>query len=619
MTFEPTAVNTAVNTNAPPRRSSPSSARRARFAILLLASVALALPATSAPARTNSARPAASDAFTAGETASGNYLAAIVAGSKQDIAPAAQYYTEALKTDRRNGELLERGFLAHLADGNMPAAFRYAQTMVAIDGKAALPNLALAVRSMQLKQFDKAKGYLALAAGKYRNSDPTANLLTAWTEVGSGRVSKALALADTVNEAALVNVRNYLSGLMADVGGKKDEALKRLKSAYQAEPNNFVFADAYASVEARLGDKLVAQKVYEDVLALAPNEQQLKQRYADLKAGKIPEPPVSSSVEGAAKVFYLLGGGRSRPGEEILALIYMQFAHFLVPKDDFVDYALGESFGSVGQSERAIGYFDLVAPQSPLRDRAMIKKAFNLETAGKTDEAISTLKALVSDGNAEFDALNALGVLLRVKKRWPEAIDIYSKAIAKAGTPAVADWSLYHGRGICYERNKQWPEAEADLKTALTLLPDNPKLGPLNAYNRAQVLNYLAYSWVDRELHIDEAFPMLQRAVDLTGARDGYIVDSLGWAYYRQGKYEQSVIELERALALKSSDPVINDHLGDAYWKVGRKLEAQFQWNHARDLKPEPEDLAEILKKIENGLTEPRPAAAENGAKPNGG
>ena len=596
-----------------------SKKRLTHLAALLGASVVLAIPATSAPARTNVARPITGDAFPPGETASGNYLAAIVAGSKQDIAPAAQYYNEALKTDRRNSEILERGFLAHLADGNMPAAFRYAQIMISADGKAALPNLALAVRSMQMKQFDKAKGHLALASGKYRNSDPTANLLTAWTEVGSGRIGKALALADQVNEPALVNLRNYLSGLMADVAGKKDEALKRLKAAYQAEPTNSVFADAYASVEARVGDRAVAQKLYEDALALAPNEPQLKQRVADMKAGKVPEPPISSSVEGAAKVFYLLGGARARPGEEILPLIYMQFAHFLVPKDDTIAYALGDSFGAVGQSERAIGYFDLVSPDSPLRDRAMIKKAFNLETAGNTEEAIKTLNVLLKDGKAELDALNSLGVLLRVKKRWPEAIEVYSKAIQQIGSPTAADWSLFHGRGICYERNKQWPEAEADLKTALSFLPDNPRLGPVNAYSRAQVLNYLAYSWVDRDLHIDEAFPMLQRAVDLTGARDGYIVDSLGWAYYRQGKYDQAVVELERALALKSSDPVINDHLGDAYWKVGRKLEAQFQWNHARDLKPEPEDLAVILKKIENGFDEVRPAAAENSTKPNGG
>ena len=76
----------------------------------------------------------------------------------------------------------------------------------------------------------------------------------------------------------------------------------------------------------------------------------------------------------------------------------------------------------------------------------------------------------------------------------------------------------------------------------------------------------------------------------------------LGWAFYRLGRYEEALRFLERALELRASDPTINDHLGDIYWRVGRKLEAKFQWNHARDLNPEPEDLEKILPKIEAGL-----------------
>ena len=554
-----------------------------------------------------------------GETASGNYLAAIVAGAKQDIGPAARYYTEALKTDRRNAELLERGFLAELANGNMPEAFRLARAMLAADDKMALPNLALAVRSLQLKQFDRARSYLTLAAGKYRNSDPTATLLTAWTEVGNGRITKALQLTDQLQEPALGDIRGFLSGLMADVAGRKEEALKRLKQVYLAERNNFVYADAYASVEARLGDRDAALKIYEELLAIAPNEPVVKQHYDRLKAGQTPEPPVLSSVEGAAKVFYILGGARSRPGEEILPIVYMQFAKYLSPHDDLVDYALGESFGAVGQNERAVTYYNAIAQNSPLRLRAMIRKAFNHEAAGSTDEAIKTLTDIVKAPNADLDAMNSLGVLLRSKKRWAEAIAIYTRAIEQVGTPTPAHWSLFHGRGICSERNKDWTSAEADLKKALDLLPDNPRLGPANAYNRAQVLNYLGYSWVDRDLNLDQAFPMLQRAVDLTDGRDGYIVDSLGWAYFRQNQFDIAVRELERALNLKPSDPVINDHLGDAYWKVGRTLEAQFQWNHARDLKPDPDDLEAILKKIEHGMDEQRPATAQSAPRPNGG
>jgi len=169
---------------------------------------------------------------------------------------------------------------------------------------------------------------------------------------------------------------------------------------------------------------------------------------------------------------------------------------------------------------------------------------------------------------------------------------------------------VYYFSGICNERSKQWPKAEADFKTALALFPDQPL-----------VLNYLGYSWVDQGVNIDEGTRMIRRAVEQR-ADDGYIVDSLGWAYYRVGNYDEAVKHLEQAVELKPEDPTINDHLGDAYWKVGRVLEARFQWAHARDLKPEDaQDLAKIEEKLKVGLSEEpsSSAAADKVKKPGGG
>ena len=158
---------------------------------------------------------------------------------------------------------------------------------------------------------------------------------------------------------------------------------------------------------------------------------------------------------------------------------------------------------------------------------------------------------------------------------------------------------IYYFRGICYERSKQWPKAEVDMKKALELFPEQPL-----------VLNYLGYSWVDQGINLDEGMRMIQRAVEQR-ADDGYIVDSLGWAYYRIGNYEQAVKHLEHAIELKPEDPTINDHLGDVYWKIGRRLEARFQWSHARDLKAEPDELVKIEEKLKSGLPDEPSAAAE--------
>ena len=114
-------------------------------------------------------------------------------------------------------------------------------------------------------------------------------------------------------------------------------------------------------------------------------------------------------------------------------------------------------------------------------------------------------------------------------------------------------------------------------------------------------MNYLGYSWVDMNINLEEGLDLIRKAVDLRPS-DGYIVDSLGWAYYRLGRFEEATVELERAVSLKPDDPVLNDHLGDAYWRVGRRLEATFQWAHARDMKPDPDVLLSVQKKLKEGL-----------------
>jgi tetratricopeptide (TPR) repeat protein len=248
----------------------------------------------------------------------------------------------------------------------------------------------------------------------------------------------------------------------------------------------------------------------------------------------------------------------------------------------------------------AIKVYERVPASSPLKRNAQIQLATDLDAADRSEDAIKILKDVVANDPKDLEAIMALGNIERGRKKFADCAETYSKGIAVL--PEGNDKSnsvYYYYRGICEERSKQWPKAEADMKKSLELQPDQP-----------HVLNYLGYSWIDQGVNLDEGMKMIKRAVEQR-PDDGYIVDSLGWAYFRIGNYEEAVKNLERAIDLKPEDPTINDHLGDAYWKVGRKLEAKFQWSHARDLKPEPEDLPKILAKIENGLPDDStPAAA---------
>jgi Flp pilus assembly protein TadD len=246
-----------------------------------------------------------------------------------------------------------------------------------------------------------------------------------------------------------------------------------------------------------------------------------------------------------------------------------------------------------------------------LHRNAAIQMAAGLDALDRGEEAEKQLAAIIAEDPKDSEAIMALGNILRGHKKFAECGEVYSKAIALVAKPEKSNWVSYYFRGICYERSKQWPKAEADLKQALALFPDQP-----------HVLNYLGYSWIDQGINLDDGMAMIKKAVQQR-PDDGYIVDSLGWAYYRVGNYEDAAKQLERAIELKPEDPTINDHLGDAYWRIGRTLEAKFQWAHARDLKPEADELPKILEKIEKGLPEETSSQAKAGdrpsAKPNGG
>ena len=308
---------------------------------------------------------------------------------------------------------------------------------------------------------------------------------------------------------------------------------------------------------------------------------------------------VASADEGAAEALYGLGASLGRRGGEDLGLVYLQLALYLQPDHPLALLSLADLYESLKKPELAIKAYERIPQTSPLHRNAAIQMATDLDALDRADEAEKHLIALVKEFPEDQEAIMALGNVQRGHKKFAECADTYSKGVKALGTPEKANWVLFYFRGICYERSKQWPQSEADLKKALELFPDQP-----------QVLNYLGYSWIDQGVHLDDGMAMIKKAVQQR-PDDGYIVDSLGWAYFKLGNYDEATKQLERAIELKPEDPTINDHLGDAYWRIGRTLEARFQWAHARDLKADPEDLPKILDKLKNGLPDETSSQAD--------
>ncbi len=540
-------------------------------------------------------------------SSAGNYLAARHASTQRDAAAASSYYRAALRFDPKNSDLLERAFISVLTGGDIEEAVRLAERVVQINRNDRVARLVLGVRGLKQKQYAAARQNLAQSV-RGPVTDLTAALLTAWASYGANDARAATEAIDNITGADWYALfKDLHSGMILDLAGNKKEAAKRLERAYKLDPGALRVVQADGSFLSRQGKQAEALKAYETFDKALPRHPLILEGLAKLKRGEKLPPLVDSAQAGAAEVLYGLGASIGRRGGEDLGLVYLQLALYLVPQHPLALLSLADLYETMKKPQLAIDTYERVPEHSPLRRNSEIQLAINLDTVERTDEAKSRLEKLISERPKDLEAIMALGNILRARKQFEQCSEIYNKGIETIAGDEKSNWVLFYFRGICNERSKKWAAAEADLKKALVLYPDQP-----------HVLNYLGYSWIDQGINLDDGMKMIRRAVEQR-PDDGYIVDSLGWAYYRIGNYEEAAKHLERAVELRPDDPTINDHLGDIYWKVGRTLEAQFQWSHARDLKPEPEELAKIEEKLRTGLPDDTSTTADKGKKGNGG
>lgn len=543
----------------------------------------------------------------AGATASGSYLAARHAGQQRDAAAAAAYYRQALKRDPKNGELLDRAFLSLLVDGDIDEAGKYAERVVQADKNDRVSRLVIGVQALKRKQYVAARRELAQSV-RGPITDLAATLLSSWSLYGAGDAKGAVAAIDKLAGPDWYAIfKNLHAGMIFELANNQKEAGKRFENAHKLDPTALRVVEAYGSWLSRNRSPKEALAVYEAFDKVLPRHPLVVAAMNKLKAGEKLAPLVSNAQAGAGEALYGLGASLGRRGGEDLGLVYLQLSLHLAPNHPLALLSLADLYESLKKPALAIKVYERIAPNSPLHRNAAIQMASNLDALERGDEAEKQLTALIAQHPDDLEAIMALGNVLRGHKKFAECADVYSKAVATVAKPEKANWVIFYFRGICYERSKQWASAEVDLKKALELFPEQP-----------HVLNYLGYSWIDQGINLDDGMAMIKRAVQQR-PDDGYIVDSLGWAYYRLGNYEEAAKQLERAIELKPEDPTINDHLGDAYWRVGRVLEAKFQWAHARDLKPDPEDLPKIEEKLKAGLPEETSSQAKAGKKSGNG
>jgi tetratricopeptide (TPR) repeat protein len=529
------------------------------------------------------------------------YLAAEFALSQRDPQTALALFEEALQQDPTNFGLANRVFIAALSQGRFDIAAPVAARLLKDNPGDPLANLTQCVTELAAGHAEQA--YLSAKV----LPDTTifrffAGFARAWTSFAQNHDAKqAIAELSVVGDSKTLGPLVPLhTALIEDLAGDSAAADASYQSVLASGHMSLRLAqlignylersrrpDEAAKLYAALGAKNIL-----DVAATAPDKAPLA----------VPAPIIRNASDGLAEALFDMASIFSSESSPEAAEIGVRLTLELRPDFPLADLLLGEILENEKRDQAALTAYRSIKSESPVKWAARLREAALLERMGDHDAADRSLREMAGERPNTPEPVVELADALRERDRFQDAVPLYSEALERAGSVGAGQsWPLYFSRGIAYERSGQWPLAEADLRHALSLAPDQP-----------DVLNYLGFALVDRHQRLPEAMDLIKRAVGLR-PNDGFIVDSLGWAYYREGDVTHAETTLEQAVELRPGDAEINDHLGDAYWDGGREDEARLQWRRALSLNPEPDLAKAIEAKLE------RPPAAKHAGSVHGG
>jgi Flp pilus assembly protein TadD len=519
-----------------------------------------------------------------------DFISARYAGMVGDSTAAATYYRRAYVNSPDDSGLLERAAIATLASGDTEGAIKLAKSArprAAEDSPSV--QLALIIDDIENGRIPSAKARLQKPALGALNLD-LAGFLSAWlTAVGDP--ARGEADVDALpGRRMIAGEQASLKALVLMQGGKDEEALQSFRIALHLPlATRDAVAALGASLQASRGDAQGAR----ELIALGAIEGDpgpgSARVLADIDAGRKIARPKLSTREGAAMTIYIASGtGLVRSSPDLSAMRHAMVLH-LDPELAPASLTLAEAFDRQDRSDEAIAALRAVPASSAWAADARMAEATILNRRERTGEALVAADQALALSRRREMMLQA-GDLYRVNDRVALARKLYDEVIAADEAHGVVDWRVLFARSSVRSEAGDWQGAEADLEAAIAIEPDRPEL-----------LNFLGYAWVNRGQRVQEGLALIQRAADARPDQ-GYIIDSLGWAYFRLGQMDKAIDYLERAAELSPTDSEVIDHLGDAYWKAGRTNDARFEWTAALALKPDAAREATLRGKLEKGL-----------------
>ena len=514
----------------------------------------------------------------------GRYLAGREAWREGDRA-GVRMLTEAALAAPDQAGVREQAFGAALLSGDIPAAAKLAPDAPGTPDQ--LRDVGRIVRIVEALAQDhgaEAKGLLAEPASP--SARMAVRLLRPFVEAAAGDWKAATSVHDSQGDRLAEVLGSAARAQLLERHGLNTEAEMLYRTLAQDSAASALFVTPYADFLERRGRWADAVALYDEALKRSAGDPVLAT--ARLRATRRAAPPPAPDIRrgaGQALSYAAVAMAGQRATES--ALIYARLALRLDPTLDQSWVFAGDALAVQHNETEARAAWANVRPGSPFFLEARTRVAYSLQRSGDGSGALRIMDEVLAAAPDNFALLYVQADLQRADSRYADASNTLDRVVAAGGDQ---DWHVLYSRALVRDRLGRWPEAEADARKALALAPDEPEL-----------LNYLGYNLVDRGENLKDGLTMVERAA-VARPRSGAMQDSLGWAHYRMGDFGKAVDLLEGAVSLEAADPSINDHLGDAYWMVGRRDEATYQWRRVLSLTPEAELKTAAEAKLAHGL-----------------
>jgi len=603
-------------------------ASRGRYAVLfpLLAGGLLAV----APGRAQSETADGLENFEV-HSLVGSYLAGRFARAQNDTKEAADFYRSALSHDPQNELLLEQAFQTEASRGDWMRAFKLAEELAAVQPKHRMAQLALALNDFKNGAYKSADDHFK-AAGGGPIGELTSALATAWVDVATGDFNRALEKLDLPKQAEWAQFfLRYHRALIADVAGKKQDARAAYERAYKQDTRTLRTALAFARHAANAGDRKLALSIIKEHIEKGQGDGHplLRGLRDSLQAGSKSSLIVTGPMDGVAEVFYGLGEALIGEGAVGVGILYLQMALYADPGHQFALAALASAFETTKQYSSAIATYERIPPASPLATAVEIRKAINLSSLERLDDARSTLTKLLDETSATSAAAPAedakakaqavvvplkAGELLKLKSRGEQVSNLQA-ALKGLGYDVDADGAFGDStrRAVLQFQKKSGVKADgvvgADTYAAVlkkgsaaggsgNAAGASEKRMALTPTDKLEILDSLGNILRSRKQYAD-AIPYYDKAIALIGKperRHWSYFYARGTSYERLKNWPAAEADLQKALSLYPDQPLILNYLGYSWIDQGRNMKEGMTYiEKAVSLKPDDGYIVDSL------------------------